>query len=203
MSENFGEFDWSTLYNRAKAVSFEPLPPATYHFEVVESSVVTTSNGKPMIRIKLSVVGGPRAGTKVFDQLVLSIDSEKALSMFFMQLKAFGLDERFFATIPPGQVGPIAQALFGRHVRAKVIITEWNDRERNEVSSYSRYVSNPSESALEHSVASLASSQSHIPVSAPVAAPVQAPVSAPVKAPVKESQPPQDSVSDLTPDLPF
>lgn len=199
MSENFGEFDWSTLYNRAKAVSFEPLPPATYHFEVVESSVVTTSNGKPMIRIKLSVVGGPRAGTKVFDQLVLSIDSEKALSMFFLKLKAFGLDERFFATTPPGQLGPVAQALFGKHVRGTVEITEWNGQERNQVKSYLSYVGATGPSVIQRAVSELSTPHPQIPVSAPVAAPVQAPV----KAPVKESQPPQDSVSDLTPDLPF
>jgi hypothetical protein len=198
MSENFGNFDWTTLYNRAKVVSFEPLPPAQYHFEVVESIVVTTSNGKPMIKVKLSVVDGDRAGTKVFDQFVLSVDSEKALSMFFMELKAFGLDERFFATIPGGQLGPVAQALFGKHVYGTVIITEWNGRKRNEVSSYSQYVGSPGASALMQSVAALASP--------PVSAPVQAPVRAPVQALIETSrpaQPPQDSVSDLTPDLPF
>lgn len=218
MTEQFGTFNWNDLYNRAKAVSFEPLPPATYHFEVVETSVVTTSTGKPMIKIKLAVVGGPRAGTKVFDQFVLSIDSEKALAMFFLKLKAFGLDERFFATIPSGQLGPIAQALFGKHVQGKVKITTWNEQERNEVESYSRYVGSPGESVLAQSVAALSSPHVQIPVSAPVAAPVQAPVQTAtqegVAIPINaESETPPmktefegqvtTSTDNLTTDLPF
>jgi hypothetical protein len=203
MTETMGDFNWSALYNRAKAVSFEPLPPAQYHFEVVEASAVTTSTGKPMIKIKLSVVGGSRSGTKVFDQFVLSVESEKALSMFFLKLKAFGLDERFFSTIPPGQLGPVAQALFGKHVYAVVKISEWNGQPRNEVTTYTPFVG-LGVSMLSTPVAELAQPPIQPLVQPPAQYQPQPPVLAPVQPPMQApDQYPKSDVADLGTDLPF
>lgn len=110
----FADFNWSDLYNTAKAVTWDALPNGDYEVKVVETDAVRTQNGKPMLKAKLEVVNGQFAKRKILTQFVLSVENETALSIFFRQMKAFGLDEHFFATVPPGQLGPVAQALMNR-----------------------------------------------------------------------------------------
>lgn len=136
MSENF---DWAALVTRAKAVSFDPVPDGPYHVSVHEAVAKPSSNGKPMITLKLNIEDGPHQNRKLLTQLVLSVENETALAIFFRNLRAFGIDENFLATVPPGQLGPIAQTLLGRHVNVMVGSREWQGQQRNEVKNFSPY----------------------------------------------------------------
>lgn len=138
MTEPSG-WNWGELLNKAKAVSFDPLPNAQYHVLVHSADAVQSSTGKPMIKLTLSVVEGAFQNRKLMDQLVLSPDSETALSIFFRKLKALGIDEAFVVSQPPGHLGPIAAALLGRHALVTVGQREWQGEMRNDVKGYAPY----------------------------------------------------------------
>lgn len=129
-------FDFNTLLQRAKAAKFEAIPAGDYDVQIVEANATTASTGKPMIKVKMQVISGPHANTKVFNQFVLSMDNEKALAMFFRHMKSFGLDDNFFMSL--GQLtdlGPVANALMSRQARVTLGIRQWQGEDQNEVKS--------------------------------------------------------------------
>lgn len=126
---NFGQ-----LMEQASA-GFEPVPDGTYDVEVVKADAVTSSTGKPMIKVQHTIQGGPHNGRKLFDQFVISADNPNALGFFFEHMLAFGLDKTFFASNPGLEL--VAQTLVGRRARAKVGTRTWQNREQNDVQGYS------------------------------------------------------------------
>lgn len=126
-------FDFNTLMQQAKSASFEPLPAGDYDAECISADAVTSSTGKPMIKCKFEVITGPHAKRKFFNQFVLSTESEVALAMFFRHMKAFGMDENFFAAVGQGGLAPVAQTLLGRRARFTLGIRKWQEEDRNEV----------------------------------------------------------------------
>jgi hypothetical protein len=132
MSEYAG-FDWGQLVATAKAATFEALPNGDYQVECVSADATHSSTGKPMIKVKFKVTEGPHANRTILSQLTLSPDNETALSIFFRQMKAFGLGEDFFARVPAGQLGPVASAMVGRRVTVKLTQREWQGEMRNNV----------------------------------------------------------------------
>lgn len=125
---NFGQ-----LMEQASA-GFEPVPDDTYDVEVIKTEAVTSSTGKPMIKVQHQICGGPHNGRKLFDQFVISADNPNALGFFFEHMLAFGLDKAFFASNPP--LSQVAQALMGRRAKAKVGSRTWQGREQNDVQGY-------------------------------------------------------------------
>lgn len=114
--------------------TFEPLPDGEYELVCLEATAVTSSNNNPMIKTKWQVESGPHAGSKVWDQFVFAADNDNSLSFFFQHMRHFGLDETFFASLPPGSgLEPVATALPGRRCRMKLGHRMWEGRMRNEV----------------------------------------------------------------------
>jgi len=59
--------------------SFDPVPPGDYHVTIIDSVVVETKTpGKHMLKVVFSVVDGPFAERKIFDNFVLG--NEAAMS---------------------------------------------------------------------------------------------------------------------------
>lgn len=127
--------DFNQAMARAKqAGSFDPLPDGEYELVCLEATPTMSSNNNPMIKTKWQVETGPHAGSKVWDQYVFSADNDNALSFFFTHMRHFGLDEAFFASIPPGSgLEPVAAALPGRRCRMQLGQRMWEGRPRNEV----------------------------------------------------------------------
>lgn len=126
-------FDFNTLMATAKSASFEALPVGDYDAECISADAVTSSTGKPMIKCKFEVLVGPHAKRKFFNQFVVSTESEVALAMFFRHMKAFGLDDSFFAAVGQGGLAPVAASLLGRRAKFTLGIRKWQDEDRNEV----------------------------------------------------------------------
>lgn len=135
------DFNWADLLKKASAASFDPVPVDRYHVSVCETDAVKASTGAPMIKVKLNIEDGPFKNRKIFHQLVVSVQSEVALAIFFSHLKAFGIGPEFLATCPPGNLAPIAQALMGKHAIANVVQEEWQNQLRNKVKGYAPLVS--------------------------------------------------------------
>lgn len=117
------EVAWSDLLKAAGEASFEALPPDVYDVVVDTTEAAETSTGKPMIKVKFKVQGGPYDQKTVFNQFVISYDSPTAMNFFFRHMAALGLNEAFFVANP--KIAQVAQALVGRRCRVKLSQREW------------------------------------------------------------------------------
>lgn len=136
--------DFNKALQDAKSASFEAMPNGDYNVEIVKADAVTASTGRPMIKCKMKVIDGPFQNRPVMTQFVLSIDNPNALSMFFRNMKAFGLDENFFAQLGTGgQLDPVAGALVGRRAQVTLGTRQWQGEDRNEVTGIKKYTGAP------------------------------------------------------------
>lgn len=136
--------DFSKALADAKSASFEAMPNGDYNIEVVKAEAVAASTGRPMIKCKMKVIDGGFMNRPVMTQFVLSIDNPNALAMFFRNMKAFGLDENFFAQMGAGgQLDPVAGALVGRRAQVTLGTRKWQGEDRNEVTGIKPYTGAP------------------------------------------------------------
>lgn len=130
--------NWLDLLNEAKQnggqQDFGPIPAGEYGFRVVEAVTGQTSTGKVKYTLKSQVQSGPHSGRLVWDDLIVSPDSNAAMGFFFRKMKALGLDENFWATGPSDD--QITGALTGRDFLGKVIIDNFGNKDRNRIDGY-------------------------------------------------------------------
>jgi hypothetical protein len=126
--------NFTQVLKDAKSASFEALPVGDYDVEVEKADSVTSSNGRPMIKVTFKVIVGPHTNRKIINNYVLVVDNPTALAIFFRNMKALGLGDEFFASLgASGTLDPVAQALVGRRARLKLGQRQWNGEMRNEV----------------------------------------------------------------------
>lgn len=181
--------DFNALMGEA-GDSFQPIPDGPYHVEVSKAEAVTTSTGKPMIRVQLRIIGGPHASRIVFDQFVLTAGNPNALSFFFEHMAAFGLDRSFFSQNPPMET--VAVSLLNRQALITVATrTDGQYAGRNEVKAYrpppmgQMAAGAPATNVINFPQASVAPPAPVMPVAPPQvpAPPVPAPVAPPAPIP--------------------
>ena len=124
--------NWDDLRKAAGESAFSPLPAAEYDAIVDNCEAKRSSSGKDMLAIRFAVETGPHAGRKVFSNFVISPDSSAALGFFFRKMAALGLDSEYFDRGPTLEA--VASDLDGRRCRIQVTIREWNQQERNDIS---------------------------------------------------------------------
>lgn len=162
--------NWSDLVKEAgETTSYEPLPDNDYELKVTESKATVSQSGKTMFKITTEVQGGPHAKRRIWDQLVISPENPKALTMFFVKMGALGLGKDFFESNPTN--AQIEAALLHRSFRGTVGKRTYNGNVSNEIKNYHRIV-------VDAAVASSAAA-----VAAPAPAPAPAPAAAPAPAP--------------------
>lgn len=131
------ELDWLALQKEADDVL---LPDGEYNVIVTDATAVTSSTGKPMIKVKFAVADGPKKDRPLWSQLTLSPENPIALRMWFTQLAAFGLGQDFFATNP--SMEGVAAALKSRGVVVTVGRREFAGSDRNNIEKIVAYVPN-------------------------------------------------------------
>lgn len=133
-----GGVNWADLKKTADDAT-KPLPKDWYEVVVDSAERKTASTGSEMISVKFKVDAGPHAGRVLFTNFVLSPDSGFALSLFFRNLAALGVDEGFFNGLSQSgmdiqaSLAAIAQAIVGRRASVEVGIRQWQGQDRNEV----------------------------------------------------------------------
>ena len=125
------EIDWNVLQKEASTAGL--LPVGDYPIIVTEASAVTSSTGKPMIKVKCRVTDGPQKDKPIWNQFVVSPESGIALRIFFNHMNAFGLGPDFFAGGPSMDV--VAQNLLNRTAIFELGVRAWQGTDRNEVKS--------------------------------------------------------------------
>jgi hypothetical protein len=124
--------DWNTLLETAGSGSFEPLPPSEYEVEVEKAEAKKASqSGKTMFVVTFKVTTGPYANRKLWNNYVVSPESEGAMGFFFRHMKAFGLNAEFFKGNPHEDT--VAAALVGKKVKLEVGQRTWQGEIKNDV----------------------------------------------------------------------
>lgn len=182
---------WNDLIKNS-AGSFDPLPSGDYDVVCVSAEAAQTQNGKAMVKAKFRVQGGPHDGRHIWNQFVISPENPNALSFFFQHMKVFGMDENFFAQLPPvnadlGANDPslqrIASTMLNRPARVTVNQRSWNGQMRNNITAIKAPL------GPAGAVAPQAATPG-VPTATPQPAPMQAPAPAqPVPAPVSPPAP--------------
>lgn len=125
---------WADLLSNAgdAAQSYEVLPTGDYDVKVEKAEVkFAQSSGNKMYNLTLVVESGPYEGRKLWKDLVLA-QSSGGLGMFFRQMTALGLDNKFFASNPTDEI--ITQQLVDRRASAKTEVDDkYDGTPRNKV----------------------------------------------------------------------
>lgn len=182
---------WGAILDRlGGSQAFEPLPAGDYDVRIAESSAVRASTGKPMIKVRFEVTSGPRAGRKFFHNFVITTqgeNAEKAMAVFFRNMKVFGLDEAYFRSDPP--LDQVAKAVLGKVCKVTTTVREWQGQLNENVTRIQ--AATPGVALAAATPVSSNGSGAPVPTGLPPVAPVQAP---PAPAYVPAPQPEQYNV---------
>lgn len=114
MSINFQE-----LLKQADNAGFTLIPDGVQDVYVEKAEAVTSSTGKPMIKVTYVVESGPHAKRKLFNNHVLTPDNDNALKFFFEAMQAYGFGREYWAT-PGANLEAAAPAMVNRRVKVQV-----------------------------------------------------------------------------------
>lgn len=166
--------NWSELQKTAGSASFDALPVSTYDVEIVKAEAKNAqSSGRLMFVVTFNVINGPHANRKVFNNFVVTPESEAAMGFFFKHMKALGLTSEFWEKNPDSEV--VAQQLVGRQATIDVGQRVYQGETRNEVKNVKPYTG--------ASVASAAPAPPPPPANPDAGAPTATPEAAPAGPP--------------------
>lgn len=130
--------DWDGLQKVADEAGIGvDLPDDDYEVKVVDTNVGKTQGGKPQIGVFLEVQGGPFAGKRFWDNLNLTTDSPKAVAMFILNAKRYGVPEHMFGGNTP--LEDMAAEMIGTVGVAKLSHRDWNGKTYLQVKSFKRH----------------------------------------------------------------
>lgn len=127
-----GSKSWDDLYKEA-GESGGPLPIGDYDFQITGADHKKTTGGKDMYVLKTVVVTGAYKGKMVWNNMVVSPESQPAMEVFFRQMAALGLGKEFWMSKPTDEA--ICARLKGVYFRGNVAIETYNSVERNKFKS--------------------------------------------------------------------
>ncbi len=123
---------WDQLIKQAEnAGGGDPVPASQYQVTVASAEAKPSSTGKPMVKVKATINGGAYDGKVLWTQHVVSQESDVALSIFFRQMAAYGLDKAYFASNPSWE--QVAKDIVGRSVVFDVSVGSYQGRPKNNV----------------------------------------------------------------------
>jgi hypothetical protein len=129
---NPNSVNWSELMEAAEeGGAYDALPEGAYTAKILDATVKTTGNGKPMIAATFEVAAGPYSGRRFWNNFVITKDNPNAMAWFFRHMKALGLGKDFFAMGP--SLEATAQQLVGKTCVATLGVRTYQGETRNEV----------------------------------------------------------------------
>lgn len=129
-----GTVNYSQLMESAEEPeSFAPLPPGVYDVRVESVEVKQTKTGKVMFAQTLVVTSGEYAKRWLWNNMVVSPESPKAMGFFFRDMALLGATKEFFSTDPDEPA--VAAKIIGAEAKVRVDLQK-NDPTRNEVKGF-------------------------------------------------------------------
>jgi len=113
-------------------IEFKALDPGDYDLVIEKAEYRQSQKGKDGYNITATVESGPHANRKVFNTFWVSPESPQAMSIFFRHMSILGLDKDFWNANPTDD--QICAALTGKRFIGTLKKSEYNGKERNEIS---------------------------------------------------------------------
>ena len=95
--------------------AFAPVPVGVYPVEIIKAEAKQASTGREMINVQLQIVD----------------ENDKAVQMFFVNMREFGLGREYFRGNPTFE--QLANELLNRRVMVEIEHTEYNGSTREQV----------------------------------------------------------------------
>lgn len=111
--------------------AFAPVPVGVYPVEIIKAEAKQASTGREMINVQLRIVDGPSKGRMLFNNFVWVPENDKAVQMFFVNMREFGLGKEYFRGNPTFE--QLANELLNRRVMVEIEHTEYNGSTREQV----------------------------------------------------------------------
>ena len=116
--------DFASLRKQAKLQEIPP--PGSYESTCMTTKVQPTKKGdKQLIKARYRITKGPEKGKTIWDNHVLSPESNSALYFFFDAIEAHGLNLDHF---DPKDLTPVAARMVGAAVKITMEHGEYNGR---------------------------------------------------------------------------
>lgn len=133
--------NWAAMMDES-ADAFELVPEGQYTVEVEAAEATTSSTGKLMYKLKMSIVEGKYTGETLFNNIVLTPDNKKAMAMFFINMDALGISSQFLRQSPTPSPEQVAQKMIGARAKAEVTHQEYQGVKRENVKSIAKLAGN-------------------------------------------------------------
>lgn len=111
--------------------AFAPVPVGVYPVEVIKAEAKQASTGREMINVQLRIIDGPSKGRMLFNNFVWVPENDKAVQMFFVNMREFGLGKEYFRANPTFE--QLANEMLNRRVMVEIEHTEYNGNTREQV----------------------------------------------------------------------
>jgi hypothetical protein len=115
--------DWAGMMANSQKIG-EPIPEGDYPAVCEDASFTQSRAGEPQWKITWKIVGGAHNNRRVLDsQTLATAPDEKGAQrrgFFFRDMKSLGMDDSFFAQMPPGEL--VAQRIVGLQAMLTVTI---------------------------------------------------------------------------------
>src|SRR5690606_13361445 len=127
--------NWQEMIDEAEKTApleFKALEPGDYDLIIEKAEHRVSQKGKDEYNVTARVESGPFANRKVFNTWYVSPESPTAMGIFFRQMGVLGLTKDFWNTNPSDD--QICAALTGKRFIGTLKKSEYNGKERNEIS---------------------------------------------------------------------
>lgn len=122
-------------------------PQGEVVLEARSCEAVTSSTGKPMLKIKAFIVGGPYEGRSVNETITLVTDNVDALGFFAAKIAAWGASDPELLAQCNGTLAPLAAVIPGKRCKAVLKADTWQNRPRPKIENYLEHVPGGGEAA--------------------------------------------------------
>ena len=128
--------DWAALIEMQEGqpdTDDDLMPDGIYDVECVAAKHGSTATDDPKLifKTRLQVISGIYKGRVLFHNMVVSPDSDVALAVFFRQLYAYGMDQKFMAEMPALET--MEAKMRGSRIAARIGVDEFMGARRNVV----------------------------------------------------------------------
>ena len=111
--------------------AFASVPVGVYPMEVIKSEAKQASTGREMINVQLRIIEGPSKGRMIFNNFVWAPENDKAVQMFFVNMREFGIDKEYFRNNPTFE--QLANEMLNRRALIEIEHEEYQGTTRERV----------------------------------------------------------------------
>jgi hypothetical protein len=113
--------------------AFALVPKGKYTVRVKKAEATTSGNGKLMYKLTLEIINGPKTGSTLWTNVVLTVDNPKAVFMFFVNLQALGISKEYLKQDPAPVPATVAAKMVNAVIEIEVDHKPWQGVDREDV----------------------------------------------------------------------